>query len=214
SLNYLHYFLSMVPDNAGNEALDSLRKLLIAPGIAIAAILFSELPIRDGIRQRTLLYPLLGPVPRWILVVVRTVATGAILAFSAIILLLIIRFLHGEGLSQLPQEAMAIALASFAYTGLFGVVHMVTKRGLFAGLATLLIFDSPLAQLPFGIRRLSLSYHTQVLGDQLVELQLPVDLGTPENSVVLSAITLLIMAAVFIGIASFLFSKKPLGELC
>jgi len=34
---------------------------LLMPGVPIFALLVSELPLREGIRHRTILYPLLGP---------------------------------------------------------------------------------------------------------------------------------------------------------
>jgi ABC-2 type transport system permease protein len=213
SLGYLARVFPILPENASQRALNGLRLFLITPGVAIAAILFSEMPLRDGIRQRTLLYPLLGPVSRTTLAVVRTAATGMLLAGASAAVVLVIRILEGNT-GPLVRELWAVTLSALAYTAAFGLLHVITRRGLFAGLAFLILFDAPLSQLPFGIRRLSLSYHTRVLADTLVEMQLPVAIMPPEASVLGSTLTLILVAAALTAATAYVFSRKRLGELC
>lgn len=195
-------------------ALEAIRLSLIVPGIPVAAVLFGEMPLRDGIRQRTLLYQLLGPAPRGVLAVVRTLMTTALLVLGACLLMLATRILSGEGLEGYPREILAILLGAFAYTGLFGLIHVANRRGLIGGLAFYFVLDQPLAQIPFALRRLSPSYHLSVLADRVIEIHLPVTVTPPEPSMIVSSLVLVGIGAVATAATAVLFTRKSLGELC
>ncbi|NIO29796.1 MAG: hypothetical protein GTO29_14725 [Candidatus Latescibacteria bacterium] len=196
------------------DALQDLRHFLIMVGVPVGAVLLSEIPIRDGITHRTLLYPLLGPVPRVIQAVVRVVVTGATLALGAGALLLLIRILLKEGFGFLPRELLSVTLGAFAYVALFGVVHLYNRRGLITGLVILFLFDIPLGKVPFSLRNISPSYHMGVIAEQQESYQLPIMFGMPGTSVAMSALILLGIAIVFGALMVAGFKRKHLGELC
>lgn len=196
------------------DLLYGMRHFLIMIGVPAAAILLSEIPIRDGITNRTLLYPLLGPVPRVTIAVVRVLVTGAMLSLGSGALLLLIRLLLRDGLGFLPRELLAVALGSFAYVSLFGLLHLYARRGLITGVAILFFYDIPLGRLPFSLRNLSLSYHVGVISEQGDSIQLPISFGAPESSVTMSALVLLGVAVVFCAAIALGFKRKKLGDLC
>jgi hypothetical protein len=196
------------------DALYGMRHFLIMIAVPAAAILLSEIPIRDGITHRTLLYPLLGPVPRVTLAVVRVAVTGAVVAIGSGALLLLIRLLLRDGLGFLPRELLAVTLGAFAYVSLFGLVHLYVRRGLITGVAILFFFDIPLGRLPFSLRNVSLSYHMGVVSQQQESIQLPISFGAPETSVTVSALILLGAAVVFCSAVALGFKRKKLGDLC
>ena len=196
------------------EALTSMRHFLVMVGVPVGAVLLSEIPIRDGITHRTLLYPLLGPVPRVTIAVVRVVTTAAVLALVASVLLVLIRALLKDGFDFLPRELLAVALGAFAYVSLFGLIHLINRRGLITGLAILLIFDFPLGRVPFTLRNISPSYHVGVIGGQEETMQLPISFGAPATSLPTSIIVLLLMAVVFGTAIAVGFKRKRLGDLC
>jgi hypothetical protein len=211
----LSVLLRSISDVFASFSFRGLREWVIVPGVPLLAILFSEIPIRDGIRQRTLLYPLLGPVSRNMLALVRTGATAVMLAAGASLAVILVRLLHGSGLSPLPGELLAIWLAAAVYIPLFGVFHLITRRGLIAGLGFYAMLDAPMARLPFELRNVSPSFHVRVLADQVIEIEgLPIPIQAPETSMLVSVIVLLIIAAVFLGLGGFLFGRKDLGEIC
>jgi hypothetical protein len=196
------------------DALYGMRFFVVMVALPVGAVLLSEIPIRDGITHKTLLYPLLGPVPRTTLAVVRSAVTAVILATGASLLLLLIRVLLREGFGFLPREILAVALGAFAYVSLFGLVHLVNRRGLIAGLVIIFFFDLPLGKLPFSLRNVSPSYHVGVIAEQDVSMQLPISLGMPGSSVTMSALILLGIAVVFGAAVAWAFKRKDLGELC
>jgi hypothetical protein len=196
------------------DALYGMRHFLVMVALPAAAILMSEIPIRDGITHRTLLYPLLGPVPRTTLALVRVVVTGAVLAVGTGALLVLIRILLRDGFDFLPRELLAITLGAFTYVSLFGLVHLYARRGLITGVAILFFLDLPLGRLPFSLRNISLSYHVGVISGQEENMQLPVMLGMPATSVTVSTLILLAAAVVFCAAVAIGFKHKRLGELC
>jgi hypothetical protein len=203
----------LLPRMFGN-LLRSLQLVAIVPGIPLTAILVSEMSLRDGIRQRTLLYALLSPVPRSVLAVVRTLTTAVLLAVGGMIVVTVIRLLDGMPLGPLPREYLAILLGSMAYTALFGFFHLAMRRGLIAGLVFYFLLDQPLAQLPFALRRLSPSYHLAVLADRVIDMHLPISVPLPETSIPAAAVTLLGITAIFLAATAIVFNRKSLGELC
>lgn len=196
------------------ESLRGMRHFIVMVGVPVGAVLLSEIPVRDGITHRTLLYPLLGPVPRTTLAVVRVVVTAAVLAVGAAVLLLLIRLLLRDPLGELPREWLSVALGSFAYVTFFGLIHLFNRRGLITGLAILFLFDIPLGRLPFTLRNISPSYHVGVIGGQQENMQLPVSFGMPETSVLMSSLILIAIACVFGAAIAVGFKRKDLGGLC
>ena len=195
-------------------SLDRLREGAVLPGVPLAALLLSEMPLRDGIRQRTLLYPLLGPVSRPMLAVVRTLTTVVIVALAMTVLWVLVRLVQGEVEAPAGGQILAIWLGSVAFVGLFGLFHLLSRRGLLIGLAFYGLMDEPLGRLPFALRNASLSFHMRVLSHQVTEIQLPIEIAPPPTSSLLSAVMLAAAGAGLILVTAVLFKRKPLGELC
>jgi len=196
------------------HSLTALRHFLVMVGVPVGAVLLSEIPIRDGVTHRTLLYPLLGPVPRMTLAMVRIAVTGAVLAVGAGLLLLLIRLLLGEGLGFLPRELLSVTLGSFAYVALFGFIHLYNRHGLIVGLVVFLLFDVPLGRVPFSLRNISPSYHVGVIANQQENMQLPISFGVPHTSLVMSVLVLVGIAVVLTAAIAIGFRQKDLGDLC
>ena len=210
----LALLLRPISEFFSSATLERLGRMVVIPGIPLLAVLLSEMPLRDGIRQQTLLYSLLGPPSRFTLAWVRTLATAVVLALGGSVAVILIRLLQGEGLESIPRELVAIWLGSGAYIGLFGVIHMISRRGLIASLAVYGLLDDPLGRIPFAIRNLSPGYHMRVLADQQMEIQLPIALAPPPSSVPISAVVLIVLTVVFTLAVATLFKRKGLGELC
>jgi hypothetical protein len=211
-------FSGVFPESIVVASLEGVRHLLVMLGLPVAAVILSDTALRDGIQHRTLLYPLLGPVPRMTLALVRTSVTGLLLGTAGCLLLVISRGIlgsAGEGsLGTLSREMLAVMVGAMAYTAMFGFIHLLNRRGLITGLALLFLLDLPLGRVPFGIRNLSPSYHVGVVADQLETLALPVQVSFPDSSVALSLTVLVVLAVAFGAGTAFIFRAKNLGELC
>jgi hypothetical protein len=195
-------------------ALLGTRHVLVMVGLPVAAAVLGEVSLRDGIQHRTLLYPLLGPVPRVTLALVRTAVTAAVLALALTLLLLLVGLLLGDLRNFLAHEAAAAALGAAAYVGMFGLLHLLLRHGLIGGLALLFLVDLPLGQVPFAIRSLSPSYHVAVIARQQIDISLPIPLAAPESSAALSAAVLIVLAAASLAATALVFRRRNLGEIC
>lgn len=196
-------------------ALIGAQEFLVILGLPIAAAILAEIPLRDGISHRTLLYPLLGPVPRFTLAGVRTLLMAATLGIGVFALLGFTRFLQGpEGWAMIPRDFLTGVLGGGAYVAMFGLLHVLNRRGLITGLSIFFIFDLPLRLLPFRIRNLSPSYHVGILADQREDLSLPIQLEAVDSSVWFSSLVLLALTIVFTLATAAAFRRKSLGEVC
>lgn len=202
-----------LPEDFIGKAMGGTREFFFIPGLPIAALLFSEIPIRDGLRQRTLLYSLLTRVPRSTLAVTRTLATGVLLGVGGFVLVLATRLVDGSSLAPLPREALAQMWSGLAFVSAFGLGHLYSKRGLFVGLGFMFL-DGALARVPFEIRKCSLTYHIRVLADLRVDMELPVSITPPPDSFFLSATVPVFLCVLFTAVTAWRFRVKNLPELC
>ncbi len=205
------YYSQILP----SYTLTSLRRLVVAPGVALVAVLLAEMPLRDGIRQRTLLYPLLGPATRTTLALVRTMATTLVLAAGATALALFLGVLDHAPAGEMARAVEAVLLGSAAYTAFFGLIHLLTRRGLIAGLVIYGLVDEQLGRVPLGIRKIAPSVHLRAVADQIETFRVPVQFGgSHEPSVVLAVSVLVALAVLCLAAIAVLFSRRNLGELC
>jgi hypothetical protein len=169
--------------------------------------------LRDGLTQRTLLYPLLGPVPRSVLCVVRTALAALVLCVGMGVLVVLLRAFSYTPFEGIGRELGAVALGSACYAGLFGLLHVWSKHGLVAGLA-LALGDYLLAKVPFGMRAFAPAAHLGNLGDvSLVDthgLPLTVDAISLLTSVGVLGVT----AVIAVALTALRFARMNLEELC
>jgi hypothetical protein len=196
------------------SAFPPVREFLFLPGLPFFALLMSEMALRDGIGNRTILYPLLGPVSRSVQAVVRTVLTALLLAVLALILLGGVNLIGQLGWGDIPRHLLAISLGALTYTAGFGLVHLVSNRSLIVGMAIFLFFDLPIGRLPFGIRNLSPSYHLGVIAGNTETYALPISLDSGASSPLTSSLVLVALTLVAITLTAVLFSRKKLVNLC
>lgn len=196
------------------DLFESLHQSIIVFGIPLFATLFSELALRDGMVNRTLLYPLLGPASRRQIAVVRTLATGLLLFIGCGLLVTIIRYICEVPWNSYPREIGAILLASLVYVSIAGLIHLFTSKGLITSLVVFSIFDHPIGRLPFAIRNLAPSYHTRVLTDQLDTYSLPISMDISHTPAAGAAAYLILLTVIVISATAFVFNRKNLGNLC
>ena len=191
----------------------NIRTTLLVPGLPVLAVSMAELPLRDGLTQRTLLYPLLGPVSRGMLCLVRTLVAALVLCVGLGAVVLLLRLFSFSPTEGLARELGAVALGSACYVGLFGLLHVLTKHGLVAGLGVV-VSDTLLAKLPFGMRGFAPGAHLANLADiYVVDTQglplpvTPIALGT-------SVTVLCVVALCASALTTWRFTRMDLEEMC
>ncbi|HEY7326461.1 MAG TPA: ABC transporter permease subunit [Gemmataceae bacterium] len=138
----------------------------------LTALLYAAGAIQDEVEEQTLTYLLIRPLPRWALYVTRTVAawltTTVLTALFTTVALTVIYWntpmLWG---SVLPRRAATVAalmaLAQAGYCSLFGLLGLLTRRSLIAGIAYIIAFEGLLANFDAVVRRLTVTYYFRVL---------------------------------------------------
>ncbi len=210
ALVYLGFSSGFMP----RAVLENLHRSVIVFGIPLFATLFSEMALRDGITHRTLLYPLLGPVSRKTIAVVRSLSTGLILFISTTVLVIIIRLICQVPWNTFPLELVAVLSGSLTYVALAGLIHLITGKGLISALAIIVIIDQPIGRLPFAIRNIAPSYHLRNISGLHEIWDLPISINFTHTPLIGSIIFCFVFSALVIFITAFLFSRKNLGGLC
>ena len=196
----------------GNADGESVQRMILTYLLPLLSLLMAESITREGMTQRTLLYPLLGPVPRGVLAGARLLV---MVALTFMLLALPMLLLGWEGLRAALWALLALGLGAYFYIGLAALVHGFTRRGLIAGLAFFWIFDLQLARIPLGLRQLApLSHVWTVAGLDKLPNPFGLPLAAPESSLAFSMLYLFGLGSVFTLLSVAHFSRLELGELC
>jgi ABC-2 type transport system permease protein len=146
--------------------------MLIPQGLLpLLALLYASGMIQDEQEEQTITYLLIRPLPRSALYVVKLLAT---LSTTVLLTALFTAITYAAIYLGKPESVEAIlrrcaqaagihGLAVATYCCLFGFLSLITKRTLIVGILYSVIFEGLLANLPFGIRLLTVIYYTRLL---------------------------------------------------
>jgi ABC-2 type transport system permease protein len=137
--------------------------------LPLVALLYASGIIQDEQEEQTFTYILIRPISRWAIYVVKllaTLTTTVLLCavFTALTYAVIYVGAETSGENIPLRCAVAIgvhSLAVTAYCCLFGVISLLTRWTLVLGFLYTALFEGLLANLPFGIRLLTVIYYTR-----------------------------------------------------
>lgn len=131
------------------------REIVIGVLLPLTAVLFGALAFGAEVEEGTLVYLLVRPVPRWLVVTVKflvaALVTTATIGFGMLLAWISLR---GPELPGTFFRAFLLAAAAGAllYTAIFAYVGLVTKRGLVMGLLYVILFENLVTRMLEGIR--------------------------------------------------------------
>jgi ABC-2 type transport system permease protein len=140
--------------------------------VPLTALLYAAGSIQDEVEEQTLTYLLMRPLPRSALYVTRLVAawlTTAVLTSLFTTLTLAVIYWNTPELwgAVLPRRAATLAgmmaLAQAGYCSLFGLIGLLTRRALIAGLAYIIAIEGMLSNFDAVVRQLTVTYYFRVL---------------------------------------------------
>ena len=139
--------------------------------LPLVALLYGSGIIQDELEEQTLTYLLIRPISRWAIYAVKvlaTVTTTAVLtAVFTALTYAVIYVGADEGVGTvLTRCAKAVGIHSLsvvAYSCLFGVMSLFTKRTLVLGFLYAAFFEGLLANLPFSVRLLAIIYYGRLI---------------------------------------------------
>jgi ABC-2 type transport system permease protein len=154
------------------------------PGVSLGDDVHSAVAL-----EQTITYLLVRPVPKWALYTVKLLATitTAIVFTVVLTVLTYLAIFVGSGAPahEIPLRCLKVAaihsLAVVAYCSLFGLLSLLTKRILIVGVVYTVLVEGLLANLPFGIRLITVIYYTRLIAYRSMEFLVPLPDGRTEN---------------------------------
>ena len=169
----LAILIRITAPNVPSMVLEFLLVFMLIPQaiLPLVALLYSTGMVQDELEEQTITYLLIRPLRKWALYLVKLLATivAAVLltaVFTACTYAAIYLGSDGEvtGVPIRCLKAISIhSLAVLAYCCLFGVVSLVTKRSLVVGILYIVVIEGLLANLPFGIRLMTIIYYARLI---------------------------------------------------
>ncbi|MEX2137850.1 MAG: ABC transporter permease [Pirellulales bacterium] len=139
--------------------------------LPIVALLYASGIVQDEQEEQTITYLLIRPIPKWALYTVKllaTVTTAVLLTvlFTALTYAAIYTGAHtgGENIALRCLKTASIhSLAVVSYCCLFGLISLLTRKILVIGVVYTVIVEGLLANLPFGIRLITVIYYARLI---------------------------------------------------
>lgn len=169
--------LALIVRASANDAplivMEFLLAMMFIPQLLLPllGLLYASGLIQDEQEEQTLTYLLVRPLPKWGIYVVKWLATITTTVVLTVIATAVTYVAIYAGADSTPDDlvkrcaiaAGVHALAVTAYCSLFGLLGLVTKRTLVMGIVYCAVVEGLLANLPFGIRLLTVIYYARLI---------------------------------------------------
>jgi ABC-2 type transport system permease protein len=169
---------STAPD-APLVLLEFLLAMMFIPQalLPIVALLYASGIVQDEQEEQTITYLLIRPISKWAIYTIKLLATIT----TAVLLTVLFTSLtyaaiyvgadaSGENVVVRCLKTISIhSLAVVSYCCLFGIVSLLTKKILVVGVIYTVIVEGLMANLPFGIRLITVIYYTRLIAYRTLE---------------------------------------------
>jgi ABC-2 type transport system permease protein len=149
--------------------------------LPITALLYASGIVQDEQEEQTITYLLIRPIPKWALYLVKLLATVTTAVLLTVLLTAMtyaaIYVGADAGVENVVLrclKTMSIhSLAVVSYCCLFGLISLLTRKILVVGVIYTVIVEGLLANLPFGIRLITVIYYTRLIAYRTLEFVIP-----------------------------------------
>jgi ABC-2 type transport system permease protein len=200
--------------------------------LPIVALAYAAGIIRDEQEEQTLTYLLIRPIPRWAIYSVKLLATltttvlltTVFTALTFVAIYLGSESTVGEVSLRCLKTIVMHDLAVITYCCLFGLISLLTNRTLVLGIVYSIIFEGLIANMPFGIRLITVIYYCRSIAYQWMPFKVNryghnIDMAADawkfdpklmaEMTSIQTCVTILVVASlVFAGIASLMCARR------
>lgn len=178
----------MTAPDVPSIALEFMFSFMFVPQaiLPLLALLYASGMIQDEQENQTLTYLLIRPISKWALYLVKllaTLTTTVMLTGIFTVLLYVAIYAGAKDVGQMGVplrclKAVAIhSLAVISYCSLFGLMSLLTKRVLIAGIVYTALFEGMLANFPFSIRLATIIYYTRLIAYRSMTFLVPTPRG-------------------------------------
>jgi len=157
--------------------------------LPIVALLYASGIVQDEQEEQTITYLLVRPIAKWAMYTVKLLATLT----TAVVLTVLFTALTyaaiyigadagGENIALRCLTTASIhSLAVVSYCCLFGLISLVTNKILVVGVVYTVIVEGLLANLPFGIRLMTVIYYTRLIAYRTLDFVIARPQGGTED---------------------------------
>lgn len=173
------------------EALEFILVMLFVPQciLPVVALLYASGIIQDEVEEQTITYLLLRPIAKWMiylikLLAVMTTTTVLVFVFTAVAYATIYlgsEMPIGEVATRWLKASSIHSLSVVTYCSLFGLISVLTRRILVAGILYIAVIEGLLANFPFSIRLLTVIYYARIIAYRTMDMSVPESDGGREN---------------------------------
>jgi ABC-2 type transport system permease protein len=164
-----------------SEAVEFLLVFMFIPQalLPLVALVYASGIIQDEQEDQTLTYLLIRPLPKWSIYPVKmlaTITTTSLLTmiFTAMTYLTIYAG-SDAGTAHIAKRCLIAigihCLAVTTYCCLFGLMSLLTRWALIVGILYAAIFEGLLANMPFGVRLMTIIYYTRLIAYRSLEFK-------------------------------------------
>ncbi len=158
---------------APDTFLDFLLSWILIPQalLPLIALLYASGIIQDEQEDQTITYLLIRPLPKWLLYIVKMIATWTT-TVVLVVLLTVLTYAAIYIRSDVPVADVAArcfktaaiqSLAVVTYCSIFGLLGLLTKRSLIVGILYTVVVEGLFANLPLSVRMSTVIYYTRIM---------------------------------------------------
>lgn len=141
--------------------------------VPVASLVFAAAALGDLAEDATLVYLWLRPVRRSALAVAALLAALSVALPAAVVPVVAMAAILGEGWRLVGGTAVGAAVAAIAYCAVFSALGLRVRRALAWGLAYLVIWEEAVARVSGGAAHASIFVAASSLAAHLAHLELP-----------------------------------------
>jgi ABC-2 type transport system permease protein len=149
------------------DAYQLLSGLIVFRLLALMSAIFATAIVSQEVEQKTIVYLLTRPIPRWQMLLARWLAASVAVAGIAVIAVLANAFSTLGGLSPaVGRDLLAIVTGAFAYTALFLLVSLLLNRAMVVCLIFAFGWESAVPNMQGELYLLTISSHLNVIAER------------------------------------------------
>lgn len=152
------------------DAYSLLSSILVFRLLPLVSAIFSTAVLSQEVEQKTIVYLLTRPVPRWQLLLFRTLASALVVALIGTLSAVVVSFaaFGGGAFSNeiLFRDLKAIWIGALAYGSLFVLVSLLINRAMIVCLLFAFAWETSISNLPGNMYILSLNSYLTALAER------------------------------------------------
>lgn len=157
------------PGSAQVDRYANVSSMLVFRLLALASAIFTTAIVSQEVEQRTIVYLLTRPVPRWRLLLTRYVASVITVSVVGVFAAIVTSIgAYGGGFASNPllgKDLLALVVGAFSYGALFLFVSLLFNRALIICALFAFGWESSIPSLPGDMYRLSVYSYLQAIAE-------------------------------------------------